>query len=125
MGAKKTLPPFYALGTPGPPVAGQSVVGVTIYTQNQTSTYVYNLDSMGIQFTWTGTPTGTISILACNDNINFIPLTLPPSMTQPAGSAGGFLLEFQQFPYAYIQIKYANTAGSGTLLAIISGKDLS
>src|SRR5580693_1854551 len=45
----------------------------TIYTQ---IVDVSRMDNIGLELTWTGTPTGTISILASNSVINFSALTL-------------------------------------------------
>ena len=68
----------------------------TIYTQ---IVDVAKMDSIGIELTWTGTPTGTIQVMASNSGANFYALTFTPVLTQPAGSAGGYLIDLQQFPY--------------------------
>lgn len=101
--------------------------------------YVGNLDSIGIEVTWTGTPTGTLSIAGSVSAIdqflvnnvpkivpavNYYALTFVPALTQPSGSAGGYLIDLQQYPFPYLQIQYANSTGTGVLNAYLFGKDL-
>lgn len=98
------------------------MTGTTTITSATTN--VQNLDNVGLEISWTGTPTGTISVLGSNSNVNFYPLTFSPALTQPAGSAGGYLIDLNQFPFFYIQIQYVNVSGTGVLNTYFSGKDL-
>lgn len=70
------------------------------------------LDNAGIQLTWTGTPTGTFAVQASVDGVVYYDLTFDPVLDQPAGAAGGYLINLNQLPFAYFQVTY--TAGSGT-----------
>lgn len=115
MGSKKTLP-FYQLITNGV-MAGTS-------TLNSIPTNVMNLDNLCLQVRWSGTPTGTFSVLGSNDNINFDALTFNPTLAQPSGSAGSYLIDLNQVPFAWLMVQYVNSAGSGVLNVSIFGKDL-
>jgi hypothetical protein len=90
-----------------------------------------NFDNEGLEITWSGTPTGVISIagsvsqaLPLNAGVNFYALTFNPILAQPAGSAGGYLIDLNQFPFPYMQFQYVNTSGSGTLNVYLCKKDL-
>jgi hypothetical protein len=82
------------------------------------------MDNIGFEINWTGTPTGTISILASNSGINFYALTFSPGLIQPAGSASGYLVNINQFSYRYIMAKYINASGVGALTIYPQFKDL-
>jgi len=81
-------------------------------------------DNIGLEVTWTGTPTGTIEVLVSNSGINFYSLTFNPGLTQPAGSASGYVIDLNQIPFRYLLLRYTNASGSGTLTAYGFGKDL-
>jgi len=89
-------------------------------------------DNIGIQFNWTGTPTGTFSVMVSLDhkqdaqgNVtvpgNWIPLTLSPAITA-TGSANTAYVDLNQLSAAYIQVVYTPTSGTGTLNVFIGGK---
>jgi hypothetical protein len=73
------------------------------------------MDNIGLEVTWTGTPTGTFSVYASNSGINFYALTFSPVLAQPSGSAGGYLVGLTQFQWKYILLEYVNASGSGIL----------
>lgn len=98
-----------------------------------------NFDNVGIEITWTGTPTGTLSILGSVSAIaqfnigsilkkvsaiNYYALTFNPALAQPTGSAGGYLIDLSQFPFPFMKVQYVNATGSGVLNAYLFGKDL-
>lgn len=93
----------------------------TIYSNIQD---ISNTDNQGLEITWTGTPTGTISVYCSESGVNFYPLTFNPVLNQPLGSAGGYLVNLNQIPWRYIYIKYVNASGSGSLTIWIGSKDL-
>lgn len=82
------------------------------------------MDNIGLEVTWTGTPTGTFSVLGSNSGINFYTLTFNPVLSQPSGSAGGMGIDINQFPWKYILLKYVNSSGSGTLTVYGQNRDL-
>lgn len=81
-------------------------------------------DNHGLEVTWTGTPTGTLSVMGSASGINFYALTFDPVLAQPAGSASGYLINLNQFPWKYIFIQYVNASGSGLLTVYDCVKDL-
>jgi len=92
---------------------------------------IQNLDNVGLEITWTGTPTGTISILGSVSAIipqaaavNYYALTFSPPLNQPSGAAGGYLIDLNQFPFPSMQVEYVNSSGTGTLNVYIYEKDL-
>lgn len=95
-------------------------------TGNLTSAAVWEMwqDNIGIQVTWSGTPTGTLAVNGSVDGVTFYPLTFNPALTQPAGSAGGYLINVNQFPFQYLTFTYTASSGSGTLNALLSSKEI-
>ena len=113
--------PFVANTAPSGVLSGAMSGTNTVYTQIIDVTIK---DNLGLELTWTGTPTGTIQIYASASGINFYPLTFTPVLSQPAGSAGGYLIDLNQFPWKYIYVKYTNASGSGALTVYMTTKDL-
>jgi hypothetical protein len=92
---------------------------------------VQNFDNTGLEITWTGTPTGTISILSSVSAaisqapaVNYYALSFQPALTQPAGAAGGYLISLNQLPFPYFQVQYVNVSGVGVLNVYLFEKDL-
>lgn len=115
MGSKKLLTPFTQF-------AAHAVTGTNTYSSPITD--VRNLDNIGIQLSWTGTPTGNFSVLGSNDGTNFFALTFSPTITQPAGASGISGVNITQFPFFFIQLQYVNVSGSGTISALMTCKDV-
>lgn len=93
----------------------------TVYSNIQD---LSNFDNEGVEVTWTGTPTGTITFYGSESGINFYPITFSPSLNQPGGSAGGYLVSLNQYPWRYLYISYTNSSGTGSLTVWIGSKDL-
>lgn len=116
--------------SPAPFRANTAASGVTSGAMSGTSTVysqivdVHTIDNCGLELTWTGTPTGNIQILASSSGTSFYPISFSPSLEQPAGSAGGYLINLNQFPWQYIMVEYTNTSGSGSLTAYLTAKGL-
>lgn len=91
----------------------------TIYSQ---IFEVSRMDNIGIEFNWTGTPTGAWFVFASNSGKHFYDLQI--TFPNPAGSAGGLLLNLNQFPFKYFYIKYVNASGVGVATAYCQAKDL-
>jgi len=115
MGAKKVLP-LYKLINSG------VMTGVNTLSSNPTK--VENIDNIGLQVDWTGTPTGVFSVLCSIDGVNYHALTFNPVLAQPAGAAGGYIISVNQQPFEWLQVQYTNTSGVGVLNVWILGKDL-
>lgn len=81
-------------------------------------------DDIGLELTWTGDPDGTIQIMGSSSGTNFYVLTFNPILAQPAGVAGGYLIDLTQFPWKLLMIQYTNTSGVGSLQAYITAKEI-
>ena len=109
---------------------GTAPSGVLLGVMASTNTIYSNIidvskmDSIGAAITWTGTPTGTLSVLGANADGNFYALTFNPAIGQPVGSAGGYLIDLSMYPFKYLMFQYVNASGSGTLLITLQLKDL-
>jgi hypothetical protein len=121
-----TSPTIGFLPAPGPnqDVAGNSpksgvlagaFTGVqTLYTN---ILGIQQMDNEGIEMTWTGTPTGTLSVMCSNSGVNFYALTFNPVLTQPSGAALGYLIQMAPVSFRYVFLQYVNASGSGTITA--------
>lgn len=119
MGNKKLLL-LYHLKFSG--VVGGIMTGTNSISSE--STDIRNQDNVGLDISWTGTPVGTISVQCSVDNVTFRDLTFDPVLAQPAGSAGGYLVNLNQVPFIYVRVAYTNASGVGVLLANIVAKDV-
>lgn len=82
------------------------------------------MDNVGLEISWTGTPSGTISVMASNSGAFFTALTFDPALAQPSGSAGGYVVDLFTYPFKYILLEYVNVSGTGSLLVYGQQKDL-
>lgn len=126
MGQKKVIP-----GSGGPPAAwGPGLLlmdAVALSDTNTVTSDTFNanqLDNIGLQISFSGDMTGTLSVNCSIDNENFEALTFSPALAQPAGSDLSYLVDLNQVPFPYLQISYTNDSGSGTLTVYLSAKDL-
>ncbi len=85
------------------------------------STDIRYLDNIGIEATFTGTPTGTFSVNVSVDQVNWVPLTFSATPVA-SGTAGSVYMDVNQTSAPYIQLTYTPTSGTGTLNAKIVGK---
>lgn len=115
MGSKKTLPTFT-------PFVSTPITGTATVTSP--STFVGNLDNLGVQVVFTGTASGAFSVNVSNDNINFDSLTFNPLLSQPVGVPLKYAISLNQLPWPYLAFSYTNVSGSGTLNVTLFGKDL-
>lgn len=99
-----------------------NVSGTNTYTSLPIN--IKNVDNVGLQLIWTGTPTGTFTILHSPDGTLYDSITVNPSITQPAGSAGHWSVVLQQDPYQWVQVQYVNASGSGTVDVKTCAKDV-
>lgn len=92
----------------------------TLATTTSATIDISNIVAFAIQFTWTGTPTGTVSINASCDGTNW---TLIPNSSSATGAGPGtFLVNYFEAGFRYIQAVYTNTSGTGTVIAVYNGK---
>ncbi len=85
---------------------------------------ISKVDNVGLEVTWTGTPTGLFEVMCSNSGVNFYALTFDPVLGQPAGSGGGYVIDLNQVPFKYIMLRYTNASGSGSLTVYGQDKDL-
>jgi hypothetical protein len=111
---------------PGQSVAGNSprpVVPLTGAMSGTNTIYtnilgIRQMDNVGLELTWTGTPTGTITVQVSNSGLVFYPLTFNPALAQPSGSAGGYVIALEGIPFQYMYLQYVNSSGTGTFSVI-------
>ena len=116
---------FLPIPGPGSDVAGNSkpLSGVVFGTMSGTNTIYTNIigtrqmDTQGIEITWSGNPVGTIQVMVSVSGINFYPLTYSPALAQPSGTAGGYVIQNAPFGFQYMMLQYTNTSGSGLISA--------
>lgn len=102
-------------------LAGAMAATNTIYSQ---IVDVGTMDNIALEVAWTGTPVGTFTVNGSDSGIIFPSLTFSPTLTQPAGAAGNYLIGLNQYPFRYILLQYVNTSGSGSLTVYGQQKDL-
>lgn len=96
------------------------------------ATNIQFLDNIGIQFNFTGTPTGTFQVQVSADyeqdaegNItnpgNWVPLVLTPTPVA-AGSAGSVYVDITMHSAPWMRVAYVKTSGTGTLNSFITAK---
>lgn len=82
-------------------------------------------DNVGLEIAWTSANAeGTITIEASNSGDTFYALTFDPALTQPSSNNGGYLVNLNQFPYAFYRVKYTRSSGTGTLSVWASSKEV-
>lgn len=116
---------FFPNPGPGSTVAGNSPpIGVLTGAMASTNTIYSNIlglrqtDNQSLGISWTGTPTGSYTILVSTSGKIFQPLSgFSASPSQPSGSADGQEFALQNIPFQYMYIKYVNSSGTGVLSA--------
>lgn len=106
---------------PSGTVGGVMASTNTIYSQ---IVDISKMDNVGLEVSWTGTAVGTFEVLASNRGSAFYALTFSPALAQPAGSASGYVIDLNQYPFKFIMLKYVNASGSGVLTVYGQNKDL-
>lgn len=93
--------------------------------------FLQNFDNIGLEITWTGTPTGAISLLGSVSAVipqaaavSYYSLTFNPALAQPAGSAGGYIIDLNNFPFPALEVQYVNQMGNGVLNVYLFSKDI-
>lgn len=90
------------------------------------------LDNIGLQFIWTGTPTGTFGVQVSIDGVwngtvwtgtNWTTYTLG-SAPAPSGSPSSAYVDLNQVSAPALRVTYTRSGGSGTAQVWVSGKSL-
>jgi hypothetical protein len=85
------------------------------------ATNIQYLDNVGVQFNWTGTPTGSFYVEVSLDKANWTALSLSPAPAA-SGAAGTWYCDLQELSSPWIRVRYAASSGSGTLDVYVGGK---
>lgn len=97
------------------------------------ATNTFQLNLLSYTAAWTGTPTGTFTVEACNDaqfdpngayiantgSWDTIVLSTTPAATGAAGSA---LVSIAQLSFAFVRLRYTASSGTGSLTVTVAGK---
>ena len=93
----------------------------TIYSQ---IIEVSRMDTVGLSVNFTGTASGTFSVMVANSDVIFNSLTFSPALSQPSGSNLSYFINISQLGAKYLMLQYTNTSGSGTLVVTGLIKDI-
>lgn len=93
---------------------------------------IVNLDNVGVQLVWTGTPNGTFAVDVSVDGkwngdtwggSTWTALTISPTPTA-AGSASNYYLDLNQLGAPSMRVRYVRSSSTGTLQVWVSGKSV-
>lgn len=115
-----------------PPIVVWSNVDISVNQVSAGIDVLYS-DNVGIQFVWTGTPTGTFGINVSNTAVlgstgtvsggTYTPMVLTsPNAPVTAGSSGNGFIDLNQTGARFVQVTYTATSGSGTCTATLTAK---
>jgi hypothetical protein len=92
--------------------------------QAGTPTDISYLDNFGISIAWSGvSPVGQILVEASADGIQYHELDFGNDIVV-SGNTGEHMININQNPFAKIKVSYLATSGTGTLTAILHGKQV-
>ena len=94
---------------------------------------INNLDNVGLQLNWTGSPTGSFAVQVSIDYLqdefgnvqnagNWTAISLNPSPVTSSGSP--IYIQLNSISAPWVRVVYTKVSGSGTLQAWISGKSI-
>lgn len=100
--------------------SNNKVLDAVVLSTGRTSSVVdvSEVINFAVHNIFTGTPTGTITIQASNNNIDFATLTT----VALAGAAGSDIKNFNDIGYLFVRVIYTFASSTGTLTTYISCK---
>lgn len=88
-------------------------------TKSSGGTFIGECNHYSVQSVWTGTsPIGNLLTQASNDNINWTTI----DTLALTGNSGTYIYNSPLAGYAYVQITYTFTSGTGSLTSTLCGK---
>jgi hypothetical protein len=78
-------------------------------------------NNIGLQFVWTGTPTGSFFVDISLNGTDWTPLPLDPAPVA-AGAAGNNYVELAQSSPEYLRCRYVAGSGTGSLTILVIQK---
>lgn len=109
-----------------------------------TVTSIQYLDDIGVQFTWSGSPVGTFAVQVSADFVrddtngqvmntgHWVPIVLSywngtvfvTDTSLPTSVGSPIYVDLALLSAPWIRVVYTKTSGTGTLTAVITGKEL-
>jgi len=83
---------------------------------------VKNINDIGMQLVFTGSPTGSFFVQASVDGNTWGSITTSPASISAAGAGGNHEIDLEGYSFPYIRLFYDFTSGTGSLNVYISGK---
>lgn len=114
-----------------PPTAIMNAVSLAASVDSQ-AVRVLNSDNIGLQFVWTGDPTGTFGISGSNTATLLADgsitggtwTAITGTYPAPAGAGGNYLVSVTNYPYAFIKVTYTRASGSGAVTVTLVAKPI-
>ena len=78
--------------------------------------------NIGIQLVFTGSPTGTFTVQASNDNLNWETMTFSEGAISASGSGSSHALSVKGFGFKWIRVVYTFSSGTGVLNGNLTAK---
>lgn len=120
--SRKNVSNFFIFSEDGSPVDG-----TTNPSTISNPTQITYQDNAGIQISWTGTLQGVFSVYVTNDKfginapptvIRWTPLDFgSPVNMDTTNKATGIIINLTQLPFTGMYFSYANTSGTGNIVA--------
>lgn len=105
--------------TTNPLLNAVAVSGTSTYTAGPIDCTSY--ETVTFHAEWTGTPTGTITVLGSLDGVNYRTFGVSVG-SQPSGTVSGVLIPLFGHGMKWLELQYTNQTGSGTLTVTAMGK---
>ena len=99
-------------------------VNTTQYIQVLDDESSTKLDNIGVQVNIGAGITGSVSLYASIDGVNYVAIGFTEGVATLSGSADTFIFDLNQRPFIFLQCKITVDSGSGTVQILISGAGL-
>lgn len=110
-------------------VSGDTIINAANMTGtiNSEAIWLQSIYAYAIQASWTGTPTGDLSLEVSSDVTNDPAsvatwTTYTGTSQSTAGAAGNHMWDVTEAGHKWVRVKYVHTSGSGTLTVVFNAK---